>query len=118
MKEDYPIFTHWYQTVDWILAAVERFPKSARFSLASRLADAALETMELIVETIYTKHRLQLLDRTNMLLEKQRILFRIAYDRRYLSGPQYEYIANALEESGRMVGGWRKDCRAKNRSSV
>jgi hypothetical protein len=118
MKEDYPIFVHWYQTVDWILATVERFPKSARFSLASRLADAALETMELIVEAIYTTHRLRLLDRMNLLLEQQRVLFRIAHDRKYLSVKQHEYVANALEESGRMVGGWRKDCRAKNRASV
>lgn len=118
MKEDYPIFMHWYQTLDWILATVERFPKNVRFSLASRLADVALETMDLIVEAIYTKHRLRLLDRVNLLLEQQRVLFRIACDRRYLSRRQHAYIANALEESGQMIGGWRKKSHEKNRKSV
>ena len=46
MNENYPLFTHWYKTLDWILSAVEKFPKNARFSLASRIADAALDTME------------------------------------------------------------------------
>ncbi len=76
MRERYPIFVHWYQTVDWILSAAERFPKIVRFSLASRLIEAALETMELIVEAIYTKERVHILDRINLLLERQRVLFR------------------------------------------
>ncbi len=66
MKDQYPLFTHWYKTLDWILSAVERFPKNARFSLASRLADTALDTMELIVEAIYTKHRRPMLDKINL----------------------------------------------------
>lgn len=115
MREDYPIFVHWYQTLDWILSTVERFPRGARFSIASRLADSALETMELILEAIYTKERVYILDRINLYIEKQRVLFRISHDRRYLSTRQYEYVANALEETGRMVGGWRKQCREKNR---
>lgn len=118
MKETYPLFVHWYDTLNWILATVERFPKHARFSLASRLADAALDTMTLIVEAIYAKQRVRLLDRVNLLLEQQRVLFRIACDRQYLAKRQYEYIANALDEAGRMVGGWRKKSRAKSRASV
>lgn len=31
MREDYPLYVHWYSTLDWILSAVERFPKNARF---------------------------------------------------------------------------------------
>ena len=108
MKEDYPLFMHWYKTLDWILSAAERFPRNARFSLASRLADEALDTMECIVEAIYTKNRADILDRINLCLEKQRVLFRIAHDRRYLSISQYEHVAKALDEAGRMVGGWKK----------
>ena len=77
-----------------------------------------LDTMTLIVEAIYVKHRVRLLDRVNLLLEQQRVLFRIACDRRYMSKRQHEYIANALDEAGRMVGGWRKKSRAKSRASV
>jgi hypothetical protein len=117
-KEDYPIFRFWYQTLDTILSAIERFPRHARFSVASRLADAALDTLTLIVEAMYTRNRLRLLDRINLLLEQQRVLFRVACDRRYLSIKQHAHIAAALDETGRMVGGWRKTSRAKSRASV
>ena len=118
MREDYPLFVHWYRTLDWILSAVEKFPRNARFSLASRIADAALDSMELIVEAIYTKNRLHILDRINLYMEKQRVLFRIASDRKYISTRQYEYIAKAIDEAGRMVGGWRRQGNEKGRQSV
>lgn len=108
MKESYSIFTQWYQTLDWILATSERVPKHARFSIASRMANLGLDTMELIVQAIYTKDRLDILDEINLLLEKQRIIFRLACDRRYLSVKQHEYIAQALDVTGRMIGGWRR----------
>lgn len=118
MKEHYTVYMQWYQTLDWIFSTTERFPKFVRFSLASRLLDAALDTMQLIVEAIYTKDRVPLLDRINLLLEQQRVLFRLACDRRYISPNQQEYIARALETTGCMIGGWRKETLAKKRSSV
>jgi hypothetical protein len=108
MKEDYPLFMHWYGALDWILSSSEKFPKNARFSIAARIADAALDTMELIIEAIYTRDRAHILDNVNLYIEKQRVLFRIAKDRKYISIRQYEYIAKSLDEAGRMVGGWRK----------
>ena len=114
MRDDYPLFVHWHQTLDWILTTAENFPKNARFSLASRLADSALNTVELIIEAIYTKDRLHILDRINLYMEKQRVLFRIAHDRRYISTRQYEYVAKAIDEAGKMTGGWRKQTIEKN----
>ena len=108
MKEDYPLFVHWYQTTDWILSTVERFPKSVKFSLGNRISEATLDIVELIIEAIYTRKRSHILDRINMGIEKQRVLFRIAHDRRYISTRQYEYIAKALDKAGRMTGGWKK----------
>lgn len=111
MRDDYPIFVHWYRTTDWILATVAGFPKNARFSLASRIADHTLDVVEMIVEAIYTRERDPILQRINLTLEKLRVLFRIAHDRRHLSTRQYEHIAKAIDEAGRMIGGWRKSGR-------
>jgi hypothetical protein len=99
---------HWYRTLDWILSAIERFPRNARFSLASRIGDTALDVMEDIVRAIYSRDRAEILDRLNLQLELLRVLFRIAHDRRYLSSAQWEYIARELNAAGRMVGGWKK----------
>lgn len=118
MREDYPLFEHWYRTLDWILGTVENFPRKARFSLASRIADFALDSMECIIDAIYTKQRRHILDQLNLYIEKQRVLFRLAHDRGYISGAQYEYIAGALNEAGQMTGGWRKASRETTRKSV
>jgi hypothetical protein len=118
VKEDYPLFVHWYRNLDWILSTVEKFPKNTRFTLATKIANAALETMELIIEAIYTKERLHILDKINLYMEKLRVLFRIAHDRRYISTRQYEYISSAINEAGRMTGGWTKQSREKNRIPV
>lgn len=109
MKEDYPVYVQWYETLNWILTTVERFPKHVRFSVVSRITDAALDTMAFIIEAIYTKDRRHILEQINLLLEQQRVLFRLAHDRQYLSHKQHEHIANALQIVGRMIGGWRKE---------
>jgi len=118
MTDHYPLFVHWYETLNWILTTAEQFPKQARFSFASRLIDAALDTLDLIVEAIYTKERLHILDRLNLYIEKQRIFFRLACDRRYISPKQQAYIADALNRAGQMIGGWRKDTLEKIRLSA
>lgn len=115
MTGDYPLFVHWYKTVDWILSTVERFPKNARFSMASRMADACLDTLMLIIDAIYRKDRLTVLDEINLLLEKQRVLFRLSFERRYISTRQYEFIAASIDEAGRMTGGWRNKVLEKNK---
>jgi hypothetical protein len=108
MKENYPIYEQWYKTLIWILDRVEKFPKNARFSIASRLADEALNLMEYIIESIYTKNRVPILDKINLCLEKQRVFFRISFDKRFISAKQYEFISREINLTGQMVGGWRK----------
>ncbi|MBF0227934.1 MAG: diversity-generating retroelement protein Avd [Desulfobacterales bacterium] len=108
MKEKYPIFIKWLNAMDWILNNVELFPKSARFTVSSRIANLTLDVAENIIEAIYTKERAHILDKINMQLEKLRMLYRICYKRKYISSTQHEYISGVFNETGKMVGGWRK----------
>jgi hypothetical protein len=108
MKENYPLYVKWFETTDWILETVEKFPKSMRFTLSGRIVNMTLDVLEGIIEAIYTKDRAHILDRINLYMEKLRVLFRIAYKRRCLSTSRYEYISSHLEEAGRMAGGWKK----------
>ncbi len=108
MKENYPIFVKWMTTLDWILDRCEALPRSVRFSISTRISNHALDVLEGIIECIYTKDRTQILNRLNLYIEKLRVLFRICHTRGYISGKQYEYIAEELTETGNMIGGWRK----------
>jgi hypothetical protein len=109
MKEDYPIFVKWFETTDWILNAVEKFPKSVRFSISTRISNITLDILEHIIEAIYTKDRRHILKESNLYIEKLRVLFRICHHRNYISHRQYEYVSEMLEENGKMLGGWMKN---------
>lgn len=108
MNDEYPLFTKWMHNLDWILDTVDKFPKSVRFSISSRIANIALDVMEKIIEAIYTRKRLHILYAINLYIEKLRILFRICFQRHYLSIKQYDYIISELNEAGKMTGGWIK----------
>lgn len=106
--QEFPVFDQWYQTCDWILQTCDRMPKHTRFTLSGRIANLALDVTALLTEAIYRKDRTDLLRRVNLLLEQLRIFFRLAKDRRYLSLSQYEFVSNAINQCGKMVGGWLK----------
>lgn len=108
MNQEYPLFAKWSVTLDWILDTVEKFPRSARFSLSSRISNIALDVLEKIIEAIYRKKRLYILYDINLYIEKLRVLFRICVQRQYISMKQYEFIISNLNEAGKMTGGWIK----------
>lgn len=108
MKENYPVYVKWLSVLDWILDKTEKIPKSARFSLSGRIANLSIDVMEGIIDAIYSRDKVYILDRLNIYIEKLRVLFRICYNRRYIGINQYEFIAGELNETGKMIGGWRK----------
>ena len=108
MKQDFPIFVRWSDATDWILDTVEKFPKSVRFTISGRIGNMTLDVMEGIIEAIYTKDRSHILESLNLRIEKLRVMFRISYRRKYISRTQYEHVSEILDETGKMLGGWRK----------
>ena len=99
MRADYPVFTKWYKTLDWILDKCEKFPKNVRFTVTSRIVNISLDVMEGIIEAIYTKNRAYILQRVNLYIEKLRVFFRISFERRYISERQYVYISTELRRN-------------------
>ena len=87
---NYPLYVHWYQTLDWILDSVERMPKKCVLPLPLIIADISLQILEQIVEAIYPKERVKTLNGINLNLEKLRVLFRLSHDRQYLSTRQFD----------------------------
>jgi|TARA_B100001964_G_C14076889_1_gene528419 four helix bundle protein len=97
-----------YQFMLWLVPTVEKFPRSQKFLLGDRMQGAALDVIEDLIEATYTKDGRAALRRANLKLQKLRYLFRIAKDLRHLDPRRYEHAARALEEIGRLVGGWIK----------
>lgn len=107
-RQTAPVLEKMYQFLLWLVPTVEKFPRAQKFLLGDRIQGGALDVLEGLVEAAYSKGRGPILARVNLALEKLRYLFRLAKDLHCLDLRRYEFSARALEEIGRMVGGWRK----------
>jgi hypothetical protein len=107
--EDLPIFVVWMDFIKWLLPVTEKFPKRVRFSFADRMDNLALDVVEDLVESRYTRDKRSLLKRANLRLEKLRVLMRLSHDLHYVSYKAYEHALRSINEAGRMLGGWMKE---------
>lgn len=105
-----PVVEKMYQFVLWLVPTVEKFPRSQKFLLGDRIETAALDVLNYLVDAAYSGagQRTAILNAANRDLEKLRFMFRLAFDLRHIDIRRYEFAAKAIDEIGRMVGGWRK----------
>ncbi len=69
-REELPIFSAWMQFLEWLLPTTEKFPKRARFTLANRIDNLALDVIEDLVEARYTRDKLERLGSSCMISEQ------------------------------------------------
>ena len=72
----------------WLVPTVEKFPRRQKFLLGDRLQATVAANLKGI--------------------EKLRFPCRLAKDLGHLDERRYEHAARALDETGRLIGGWRK----------
>jgi len=93
----------------WLLDRTAKWPKSARFTLTQRIENLALDVVEDLVVARYSRPgRRARLDAANLRLERMRHLFRLARESNVCPFHVFETAARALDETGRMLHGWRK----------
>lgn len=102
------VLVKWYDYAKWLLERVENFPKSQRFVLGQRLTGQAMDVLDLLVEASYARDKAEILATANRKMEVLRWTVRMAKDRKLFTAAQFEFSARALNECGRMVGGWLK----------
>ncbi|MDB5037555.1 MAG: hypothetical protein JWQ35_1083 [Bacteriovoracaceae bacterium] len=106
--QDLPIFVQWMDFLKWLLHTTEKFPKKVRFTFSDRINNLALNVVEELVEARYSGNKRMILKTTNLKLEKLRILLRISYESKFFSHEAYKHAMYALNEVGKMLGGWIK----------
>ena len=97
-----------YDFALWVLPKVERFPRSQRFTVGDRLIAATLDLLLALVEAAYARRKDALLETAQAKVNTVRYLLRLSKDLRLLPHASYQFAAEALEEIGRMAGGWRR----------
>ena len=64
------------------------------------------KTLETLIAAKYTRQRSELLEKANLGLEILRFQLRLAKDLQCLRTKSYGFAAKAIDEIGRLVGGW------------
>jgi len=103
------VLQRWEEFCGWLLAHTGRWPKSSRFTLCQRVQNHALDVVELLVVARWEPRiRRRSLRQANLLLERLRHLFRLARGSGVMLPSGFESGMRGLDETGRMLGGWRK----------
>lgn len=105
-----PIFTRTFDFLAWLLPVTERFPRSQRFTATQRLLNAAFDLREEleIANRRKGKERLAHLRAADEALDRVRLYLRLAVKWNWLTGGQYQHVAQMVAEIGRLLGGWVK----------
>jgi len=67
-----------------------------------------LDVAELLTTAAYTRNRGALFERLDDSLNRLRVMIRLCHEVAVISDAQYHSLAQALTETGRMIGGWKK----------
>jgi len=70
--------TRCYDLILWLVPAVDKFPRTRKFTLGGRIEAICLETLEALIEAKYTRGKADILRRVNLRLETLRYLIRLS----------------------------------------
>ncbi len=101
-------FATWERFSVWLFERTAGFPKRLRHSLTQRIELRCLDVLEGLTTARYGRRPRAALQRTSEALDNLRLLLRLATSLQCWSTRQEHHAAAALDEVGRMVGGWLK----------
>ena len=102
------VITKTYDLILWSCNHTGRFPRNHRFVLGERIERNMYDLLETLIQAKYSKQPGTLLQDANLKLEILRFQFRLAKDLKCLQTTSYGFSAQAVDEIGRLIGGWMK----------
>ena len=97
-----------HELLRWLIPHVDQFPRVRRFTLGERLESIMLEVLEATVESAYSSHKRNSLQRANLRLETVRHLWRLSHEFEIISTRSYAHGSTLIDDLGRQIGGWLK----------
>jgi len=98
--------------------AITHFPKSERHVLGAEIRISMLSLQRLIVTAFKRYHKKTTLTDLDIELAVLKRQVRLAKDLRYLNIKKYQIWIEQLVELGRMIGGWIKSVKTKNKAGA
>jgi hypothetical protein len=106
--DELPVIAKAFDLAKEMTERTRKFPRDLRFVLGDRILTTTYDVVDLLLEAKYARSKRGLLDRTNVLLDRLRFQIRLCMEEKLVSVRQYEFLAGLINETGQMVGGWRK----------
>lgn len=105
-----------YEMLKYSIPLLAKFPRDQRFLLGDKIQAIIMELLEILIEVYYSppKHKGSLLRKANILLEKLRYFFRVAYELQYCPNRSFKHTMQQIDNIGRQVGGWIKSLERKS----
>jgi hypothetical protein len=105
---DINALTRIYDLLLWLIPQLEKLPRGQRFLLGDRIETLLLDTLELVIQAVYTKNKTGFLREANLKIETLRYMTRLIKDLKYFPIGKYESVSRSLNEIGAEIGGWIK----------
>src|SRR5215471_422124 len=105
-EQESTVITKTYDLILWSCNHTSQFPRNHRFVLGERIERNLYTLLETLIRAKYTRNKARLLEEANLTLEVLRFQVRLAKDLHGLKVPSYGFAAKAIDEIGRLVGGW------------
>lgn len=106
--EELTIITKTYDLILWSCNHTGKFPRNHRFVLGERIERNLYDLLEVLIGAKFNRNRQDLLAQANLILEILRFQMRLAKDLQCLKVESYGFAAKAIDEVGKLVGGWLK----------
>jgi hypothetical protein len=105
-----PLFSRLTDLTLWLTQRSEKFPRSQRFILGSRLLESAFACHAQLIRArkVVGGARGEALLQADVHLETLRLQLRLAHELHCVTTAQYEYGAGLVNEVGKLLGSWRK----------
>jgi hypothetical protein len=105
-EQELIVITKTYDLILWSCNHTSQFPRNHRFVLGERIERNLYNLLETLIQAKYTRNRQRLLEQANLTLETLRFQMRLAKDLQCLKVQSYGFASKAIDEIGRLVGGW------------
>jgi len=116
--EELKVIAKTYDLILWSCHHTGKFPRNHRFVLGERIERNLYDLLETLIQAKYTRQRQGLLEKANLLLEILRFQMRLAKDLQCLKVQSYGFAARAIDEIGKLVGGWLRSGSGKGRNAT
>jgi hypothetical protein len=105
-EQELIVITKTYDLILWSCNHTSKFPRNHRFVPGERNERNLYNLLETLIQAKYTRNRQRLLEQANLTLETLRFQMRLAKDLQCVKVQSYGFVSKALDEIGRLVGGW------------